>query len=258
MGNILVTNNYQTPSAAIYSTQNASFPATNVLTLCRPYRRWKATDITTSEWIGLDLGSAKAVDCVFVNNINVNAIYIEADAAATFDSNAGQPDYTTGIVTVSRDYSDDRYKYVLYNEGATLFTKRYLRVRSAVTNVTDSETVLACGEVTAFVGCSNATSNPGHPLLWTPRLLEINSAIAGRPYCDLSLSYQMAKVAMKTELLQWAQEYRSKPVFVYLNAGNTQEGYMGHIVGDVSVGYQKLNLLTGGQIVFREYGGEAI
>lgn len=259
MANALFTKAFLPPSAAIKSGENASYPASNVLSYVRPYRLWKADDLATTTYAGLDLGSAVAVKALFVDNLSVTSVSIEADDAATFDSAAGSPQYESGILTVSRDRTDQRFKLFHWDgSGGTLFTRRYVRVRSETSSSATDDIVMTMGSLTAYSLATVATRNFTFPYVKTGRVREDNGTIAGQRYADLTLTWNNIPTNMETELLRLNQEFRGQPFLFYRNFGNTYEAYICRIASEVSVEWAGPNHLKASQMVLREYGGEIL
>ena len=111
------SNSVLTPTAYNASDNtDTSFPATNVGTYSWPNRIYKSSTVDLADWVGVDLGSAKAVTDVVVDNVNVSIIKIQASSTSIGDVT---PDYTTGVLSVAQNPVEGKMRYILRDISET-------------------------------------------------------------------------------------------------------------------------------------------
>lgn len=87
---------------------------------------WR-TSSDNGEWIAFDLGGATQIKTVGIFNHNLSAsatVTLEADSAATFDSDSGSPEYSQAL-TIATDADGNPHKRIVYFLDQTY---RYWRI----------------------------------------------------------------------------------------------------------------------------------
>ena len=232
MGFAITSSSFATPTTTIASSANASYPAANITLTTRPQRRWKATDVTTSTYVGLDLGAATVVVAVLIDNINVASVKVQFHTADSW----GAPAVDSGALTVSADARDGRYK--LYYEPVAV-NHRYMRVVSNTTSVTDDDTVMSVGGITLVTAKTEWSQNlqpTERPERRTLGGIDDSVALAvGSRYAVLTLSGQIIETGQEStmmNLLGPAGEHT--PLVYYENNAVTSRAYLCRRVGPVS------------------------
>lgn len=162
----------------------------------QPARVWRASG-DTAEWISFDLGSAKKLTCIGIFNHNFTAgatVTLEADSAATFDSDGGNPAFSLVLeVAVDADaqvlkrivaYLDQTYRYWRISIADAGNSAGYVEVGCVAAgqywepeqNIRDPYRYIA----------SDSSGRDRVPGVWTP-------SITGDRYSSVEVSFGTAK-----------------------------------------------------------------
>lgn len=236
MGQLVVTSsaNFAVPAAYGGSTTYSTAPASNVGNWARPYQQAICTGCTANTtYLYVDLGAATSLAGVFIDNINVAAIKIQASTdGASWLTSEGTTQYT---VSVSQDLTSKRYKVY---QALTSVNHRYLRVLTTTATTTDSSGLLKIGSIVPIRTIDDTwTVNPGFPLsreVVSPAREDESfgdKVAVGNPYARLSLASSMMPLStMKSTVLRMSG-YGATPFLVYLNDSDTSEAYIVRSIG---------------------------
>jgi hypothetical protein len=239
MGNLIYSIDYASldATATVCSAADTDYPSDNVTLITYPFRPWRpGAPLIYGQWIGLDLGSAKAIDAIVLDNMNFTSCKIQADAAATFDSGeGGEPEYDSGAITISKDPRDQRYK-LFY---AVDQTYRYWRCLVYTIGVVDDLGTASVGAMCALTTYVTLSANPGFPYDTTVKEPTINEGTGepitlGHRYIQLDLAstnYDDA-LTFESDLLTLLHIGKAQPIVIYRNNANTCEVYIMYRVGD--------------------------
>lgn len=260
MGNVIYSSSILTPSAYVKSSENASFPASNVHKATYPFRPWKADSAIQNEWVGLDLGSAKNVKALVVDYANVASVSVQADSTATFNSTGGNPAYGYSggdiVTAISLDKEDNRYKLFFALDE----TYRYFRIKVLSASTTDASASARIGSLVALSTYTTLTQNFGYPFereIVDPTLGEgTNEPIQiAQKYLRLTLSSTTyPSTTMASEMATLASHGKHVPLVIYENNSDTSKVYITHRTGAMNLRKVGPNSTQFTALTFREVG----
>ncbi len=237
MGNLIYSADVLTVSSTVKYSELSAFPADNVTSITYPWRLWKANSGVAGQWVGLNLGSAKAVKAVVIDHVNFTSAKIQADAAATFDSDGGNPQYDSTALTVSKDPRDGRYKLIHTCDQ----TYQYWRCYCNSTPVSGTGTYLYVGAMCALGSYVTLSANPGFTYDTTPKEPTLNEGSGepvsiGHGYVELGFNSTNYgdDVSFESELLALLVWGKAQPLVIYRNNSNTSEVYIAYRIGDTT------------------------
>ena len=243
MGAYTTATAFHTPAAITATTEDASWPASNVAQLTYPHRVFRTTSAAgTAQRLIIDFGQTRTLQAWGIDRTNAGSVIVEGNATNTW----GTPSYGA-TVAISQDTLDGRYK--LYNPlTGTSFENtgyRYASIRPAGTATTYGGTVWEVGSVW-FAGTVSAWSeNMGFPyrrtfLQATDEGVRLGGGASptaiGNPYCRITLATQaMTESTMRPVLDGLMRAGRHVPLMFYVNDASTAEVYICRRVGEVGV-----------------------
>lgn len=257
MGYPVYCGEFHTPSGYISSGDAAGFPASDVFLLTRPKEPWKGdgTPAIQNAYVGIDLGSAKAVEYLAVDHINVDSVYLQGNENSAF-SGLG---YSYGPLPVGQDPIDGRYK-ICYRVNATY---QYHRVLADSTTTTDGGSVLKVGALGATKTPYTLTAPFGRPFNVTPhkRTLGIGTGTPvgmGEVFARITLNSANygTETSMRADILRLLRYGEGAPILIFLNDGNSYEMYFCHRTGSVEVSRPGPRHHRFSQLQFRQCGEE--
>ena len=253
----IVSNSFATPLAFVSSSENASFPMTNLADYTHPNRPFKSTELVSgTTYVGLNFGVATALAALVLDNINLTAVKIG------HSSNGSSWTDTDATVTVAQDGADGRYKAYI---ALTAWNYQYVRVLANTGTATDNTAVLRLGGIAALTSVTTLTENPSGnydrmPLQATDLNDDFSSGIAeptrmGERYCEIGLNgpTQRNSTAVTSDFLTLIGGYAKHIPFVfYRNTGNPEEVYILRRWADVALSLQGPNKLSFSGLRLRE------
>jgi hypothetical protein len=124
MFQVSLVNLLATAVAVTASSEASGYPAINIKAPQRPFAPAKTAALGVQSWT-IDYGAATPRDHLALIHANFVSARIQLDDAATFDSNAGSPQYDEAV-TITRNLVHGRYHH-LHRFGSTL-THRHERI----------------------------------------------------------------------------------------------------------------------------------
>ena len=242
------------------TTEDALWPAANVLSVTRPHRVFKSTAAAgTAQALVFDFGATTSLDAIVIDRTNVaGSVIIEGNATNSWAS----PSYGA-TVAVGQDGLDGRYK--LYHDVVATWVTgyRYCRIRPAGTATNYGGTVWEVGSV-GFAGTVTAWSvNMGFPYRRTfLRATDDGQRVGGgaepsalgNNYCRLTLSTNtMPSADMQTTMDGLIRAGRHQPLLFFPNQGSTAEVYICHRVAEVGVDVNGVGAIEIAAIALEEY-----
>ncbi len=157
-GNIILFRDFLFYSINSVSSEQSTFPSTNLLIPEKQRRYWKTND-TTDAFVIIDLGSAQQVTGIALLNVNYNTYKIQGDTTASFAS----PAVDSGTITTAIDPQRKRYYSFTEPQGySPAFNYRYLRLFIPTQATTDGDTVFKTGGLVLKTGTTKVTINPDY------------------------------------------------------------------------------------------------
>lgn len=263
MGNLIIASSFQAPSAVICSSEDANFPKEWGKYLLWPYRPWKSNAaISDDDWWGVTFAAAKQIDYIFVYGTNVEEVVVEADSENTFDSAAGNPEFSVSPQTLTRDPRDGLYKgWLLAGYGGDYDFDNW-RIRSNVSETTDGEKMrIGCAGFLTPDDYDVLTYNPGMPVDWTPRKPTARVGTGepitvGQRFVNLDLYGTNYRVGTNSEqeFLDLMGLGEGQLIAMFRNRGIASEVYLGHLVGNSKWSENKAGSGTFPSLSFRTVG----
>lgn len=134
------------------SSEDANWPAANLLIFDKRVRFWKTTAAIDSNVV-IDLGSAMALKAVGVIDVNYTTCVIEGNATDSW----GSPSFESGDITIVKEKLTGLYRLHFNSTDLTGFNYRYLRLVIPTQSRTDSEAVFRTGVLAVSVDSASFT-----------------------------------------------------------------------------------------------------
>lgn len=126
------------------SSENANWPAANLLVFDKRIRYWKTT-VATDSYVVIDLGSAMALKAVGVIDVNYTSCKIQGNATDSW----GSPSFDSGTITIAKEKLTGLYR--LHFIDLSGFNYRYLRLFIPTQSTTDGASVFRTGVLAVSV-----------------------------------------------------------------------------------------------------------
>lgn len=144
MGEMILARNLLTYTIDSFSSEDANWPASNLLIFDKRIRFWKTTS-TSDSYVIIDLGAAKALKAVGVIDVNYSSCKIQGHTSNNFTT----PDFDSGLVTIAQEKLTHLYR--LHFIALTGFNYRYLRLFIPTQATTDGTSVFRTGVLATSV-----------------------------------------------------------------------------------------------------------
>jgi hypothetical protein len=143
MNTVALFDSFLTYTIDSYSTQDANWPASNLLNYEKQLRVWKTT-VATNSWVILDFAAAKSPNGVILINANFATYKLQFNGTTDFSS----PAIDSGNLTLAQDLLFTRRGRSFQNPldfGAV--NHRYARIYIPTQTPTDGASVFSLGAV---------------------------------------------------------------------------------------------------------------
>ena len=122
MADSIITNDFIDLGTITSRTEVAAYPDDNIEEYWHLKRRFRANDLTKTDWLlKFDFGAAKTVEGVFLNDVNFDEVQIQGRA----DDAWGASTYDSGVIDVELDERVNRYKVFIPITG---FNLQWMRI----------------------------------------------------------------------------------------------------------------------------------
>jgi len=203
----------------------------------------------------IDIGAAKTVEAVFLNDINFDTVLILGHASdLTTDWTAA--DFTSGIVSVSHDPLVGRYKIYV---PLTAFNYRWIAicVPTTASAVGPYQTKWEVGTVVLLDTVTELSKNMSYGYERGPKQDTVDtgshsSVATSEVYWEGTAKFKTRSVAQEAEVLALGKISMEDPMIFYENNGDTSKCYLCRRLYDYSGSQDAYNLVNGGPISFRE------
>jgi len=184
------------------SSEDANWPAANLLVFDKRIRYWKTT-VATDSYVVIDLGAAKALKAVGVIDVNYASCKIQGNDTDSW----GSPAFDSDTLTISQEKLTGLYR--LHFPEIAGFNYRYLRLFIPTQTPTDGEAVFRTGVLAISVDSEEFIYgiDPGLRMIRNQALTiaEMHGggqekALNGAPYA--SISFDLTRLRLAPEFTQ--------------------------------------------------------
>lgn len=230
MANPILGTAFASVASVSANSANTSHPVASVLDPNHPFRVYKATGATTSEYIQFDFGAVTSVVAVFVDNTNVDTLDFQFDSDVNF---APTPPENETDEAVSQDEIDGRYK-VYFTPANSPVSYQYMRIKFGTSaSVQDGQSVWQVGGVTVITTARTLDQPIGYPYVATS--VTPTMATGGQQPVAVGNRFAVIQVAQsvmsdtaaaKTDLTTLLGSLSmADPAVLFLNRSDTSEAY---------------------------------
>lgn len=184
-------DHFENYTIAGQSTQDASYPSSNLKLWTRREVPWKTT-VATDSWVVLNFGSAKVINSVVAIDVNYATAKIQGNATDSW----GAPSFDSGNITLGLEGWTNRYRLIKDPNDFAAFNYQYLRWFIPTQTPTDGASVFRTGMLIVTTQAVNYPIDPNSMEvtprkedsqieLWSGAIETINH---GERFCDFRYS----------------------------------------------------------------------
>lgn len=170
MANFILSPDFFDYTILSQSSEDLSYPASNLKIYAKQNRWWKTTVATDSEVV-LDFGAPLNVKGVGVINPNYASCKIQFNSTSSFTS----PAVDSGTLTVRKD--EERKRYYLFH--APVANYRYMRLFIPAQTPVDGDSVFSTGALVVLTGTPELLLGPGQNVSVTVTRASIKNDLLG-------------------------------------------------------------------------------
>ncbi len=255
---IIYSNDFIEASAITAQSTAATFDADNIQDYWRLKRRWRmdsADKSNTNPILRIDMGAAKTVEAVFLNDGNFDEVLILGHAS-DLGTDWTAASFTSGIVSVIYDPVVGRYKVYV---PLAAFDYRWIAicVPATASAVGPYQTKWEVGTVVLLDTVTELSKNMSYGYERGPKQDTVDtgshsSVATSEVYWEGTAKFKTRSVAQEAEVLALGKISMEDPMIFYENNGDTSKCYLCRRLSDYSGSQDAYNLVNGGPISFRE------
>ncbi len=255
---IIYSNDFIAASAITAQSTASGFDPDNVQDYWRLKRRWRMDSADKSNInpiLRIDMGAAKTVEAIFLNDINFDKVLILGHAS-DLGTDWTAADFTSGIISVSYDPVVGRYKVYIPHSA---FNYRWIApcVPTTASAVGPYQTKWEVGTVVLLDTVTELSKNMSYGYERGPKQDTVDtgshsSVATSEVYWEGTAKFKTRTVAQEAEVLALGKISMEDPMIFYENNGDTSKCYLCRRLSDYSGSQDAYNLVNGRPISFRE------